>query len=91
MNPDPKTIVAKLGEGQRRALKVLSTEYKIPPRGHAYWAGTMFHTHRAARLTEYAYAANGSGKRLYRLTPLGLEVRALLTSDQVTDTLDTGK
>ncbi len=64
---DVETVARKLSDGQRRTLKIMSGEFKKPPRGHAYIAQTMA---TGFRLTEWEYVMpEFKGSRRFRLTP----------------------
>lgn len=72
---DIAQIAATLTKAQRACVMVLSDEFQRPPRGHAYWAATMTYGYK---LTQFRYETWDSRNRIYRLTPLGQQVRALL-------------
>lgn len=80
MNADPKTIVAGLTRGERAAL--MGEKVRGSAKPNLCKRGLMELLPR-----KQTWAAKQQ-RFDYRLTPLGLEVRKLLTSDQVTDTLD---
>lgn len=79
MTTDPKSIAERLTGAQRKAIRVMSGQFKQPPRGHAYWASTLTY---GDRLTEFRHEAWPSRTRLYRLTPLGLAVREHLLAKE---------
>jgi len=72
---DVDELVRGLNEGQKRALIGLSDQFSKPPRGTAYWAGSLLY---GERLTKFRYADALAGQRLYCLTETGLAVRARL-------------
>jgi len=71
--PTVAEIAGKLTEAQRRCVMVLDAEFKMPPRGHAYWASTMLYG--TPKLTRFRYTGVHLNKREYCLTHEGLAVR----------------
>jgi hypothetical protein len=71
---DAETIAKGLSPARRRAVLVISGAFDMPPRGHAQWLSTM-----SNKLVQWRYS--GKGHREYRLTPLGLAVRAILKGE----------
>lgn len=71
---DAETIAKGLSPARQRAVLAIGGVFGIPPRGHAQWLGGM-----SASLVQWRYS--GGGHRQYRLTPLGLAVRAILKGE----------
>ena len=71
---DVETIAKGLSPGRSRAVMGLTATFGKPQRGDAQFACTL-----VGRLVQWRRV--GIGGREYRLTPLGLAVRAALLKD----------
>lgn len=69
-----KEWAADLSFARRRAVLAINGTFDMPPRGHAQWLGTM-----SNKLVQWRYS--DKGHREYRLTPLGLAVRAIIKGE----------
>lgn len=73
----PSEIASRLSEAQRSVIRRMTGEYSPPPRGVTRQAVAALEC-RHSSLVQREWPDGCAGCTYYRLTPLGLAVRAIL-------------